>query len=394
MPRELPDVLKDQRGTFPIYLSFFALAAFLLLIVFGPGIGNRLGFLGERKEQQKSLAQITTPPPPADYDQDGFSDAIENYLGTNPARSCPTTTIANDEAVDAWPPDFNDNKIIQIDDANAVSSRFNRAAQGANRRYDLNGDGWVRIDDVYQVSSRFNQSCIYYPYKLTVTPTVQSVAFNWTPAIYTGAFSGATDREVLYAHDMTVSGKTNCDSVILSTPGASFVISYLTQGQTAYTWNTTDSLTVPNPIPGHKYCTVIAREGVPSSSFVTFTMGLYNLSATPSTTGQQVLFNWIPGIEVDRTNLYAFDLTVFSKTECNKDTLATLAGNPVVGFPTKGQTFWSWEILSGDSWPDPQPGHMYCSHLGELGKSLSNYVKFTMPAPTPVPIPPSPIPTP
>lgn len=95
-----------------------------------------------------------------DTDGDGFKDVTEKYLGTDPTKKCPTTATADDEVVDAWPPDFNDNRVIQIDDVNAISARFNRAAEGTNRRYDLNGDGWIRVDDVYLVSSRFGQSCI------------------------------------------------------------------------------------------------------------------------------------------------------------------------------------------------------------------------------------------
>lgn len=97
-----------------------------------------------------------------DSDQDGFPDLLEAYLGTDPSKSCPVTSTADDETVDAWPPDFNNNQIVGIDDIFAVSSRFGLKKGDVNYspRYELaSQNGIIEIDDVYAVSSRFNQSC-------------------------------------------------------------------------------------------------------------------------------------------------------------------------------------------------------------------------------------------
>ena len=72
------------------------------------------------------------------------------------------TATANDEVLDPWPPDFNDDRSVLIDDTFAVSSRFNKSAGDANYspRYELaSQNGVIGIDDQFAVSSRFNQTC-------------------------------------------------------------------------------------------------------------------------------------------------------------------------------------------------------------------------------------------
>jgi len=96
-------------------------------------------------------------------DNDGFTDVVELYLGTDPNLACSVTTTVNDEPVDAWPPDFNDNQIVGIDDIFAVSGRFNLKVgdPGYSPRYELaSQNGEIGIDDIFAVSGRFNETCL------------------------------------------------------------------------------------------------------------------------------------------------------------------------------------------------------------------------------------------
>jgi Bacterial Ig domain/Bacterial TSP3 repeat len=90
-----------------------------------------------------------------DTDGDGFLDGAERYMGTNVNVACPATSTANDEPVDAWPPDFDDNKVVDSADASAVSSRSGADIGETNYdpRFDLNADGHINIVDVATVSS-------------------------------------------------------------------------------------------------------------------------------------------------------------------------------------------------------------------------------------------------
>lgn len=236
MPRNLPRILKDERGTFPIYLSFFALAAFLLLIVFGPGIGNRLGFLGERKEQQKSLAQTPLAPPPGDSDQDGFTDEVERWVKTDYADNCP------DDGQDAaWPPDFNNDRLVNTNDVNIIKNFFNTKAgdNRFNRRYDLNADKSINSLDVYIVSQYLNKGC---PFLFMSTPKVdgQIVSFFWTPTTETPVLISAIDLTKTPINP-------NCNSAQAYQSGA--FTSSVGIGQRSFVWSGAQ--------PGHQYCAAL-----------------------------------------------------------------------------------------------------------------------------------------
>ncbi len=68
-----------------------------------------------------------------DHDTDGFTDAVENYIGTDPYKSCGTN---------AWPADFNNDKKVTLQDLTSFSApvaRLNTSAGNPNynRRWDL-----------------------------------------------------------------------------------------------------------------------------------------------------------------------------------------------------------------------------------------------------------------
>src|SRR3989337_440664 len=52
---------KFKSGATPIILALLLISTFLLLVIFGPGIGDRLGFLGKQKEQEQVSRAETIP---------------------------------------------------------------------------------------------------------------------------------------------------------------------------------------------------------------------------------------------------------------------------------------------------------------------------------------------
>jgi len=90
-----------------------------------------------------------------DDDNDGFSDAIESSVGTDLLLDC---------GVDAWPPDINNNSVVDvIADLASVASFAFQNVPPAPARYDIapdppNGSIGV-IDDLARVAGLFGQSC-------------------------------------------------------------------------------------------------------------------------------------------------------------------------------------------------------------------------------------------
>ncbi len=87
-----------------------------------------------------------------DSDNDGFSDAIELFVGTDENLACGPV---------AWPPDFNDDQIVTISDVLALKPAFNSQSDDPNydSRLDLSADGRITISDVLALRPVFNQSC-------------------------------------------------------------------------------------------------------------------------------------------------------------------------------------------------------------------------------------------
>src|SRR4030042_2021607 len=89
-----------------------------------------------------------------DADNDGYEDTKENYMGTNPQKACPNTSTANDEPIDAWPPDFDDNRVINIIDVNRLLPPYFDSREGDqnySKRKDLNADGVINMTDLYML---------------------------------------------------------------------------------------------------------------------------------------------------------------------------------------------------------------------------------------------------
>jgi hypothetical protein len=99
--------------------------------------------------------------PANDADCDGFDAAREEWMGTDPAKHCPNTATANDEAVDAWPTDFNDSRLTSLADVVLMGPAYNQAtgADAAKRRFDLNASGNVSLADVVLMGPFYNKGC-------------------------------------------------------------------------------------------------------------------------------------------------------------------------------------------------------------------------------------------
>lgn len=98
-----------------------------------------------------------------DSDGDGYDDATEVFLSTDPATACPATSTPNDEDPDAWPPDFDDNQIINITDVFPLLPPHFGSSTGDpdySQRADLVPDGVINITDVFKVLPPvFGSSC-------------------------------------------------------------------------------------------------------------------------------------------------------------------------------------------------------------------------------------------
>jgi hypothetical protein len=80
-----------------------------------------------------------------------FRDSVELFIGTDPADACADTSAANDETgagVSPWPPDFNDNGLLDIGDLVALRNHWVPLGEQYGVRYDLNANGLCDIGDL------------------------------------------------------------------------------------------------------------------------------------------------------------------------------------------------------------------------------------------------------
>jgi Tol biopolymer transport system component len=108
-------------------------------------------------------ASQTLPPwtvPVGDSDCDGYTDTDESVtLGTVWAVQCPTTSAPNDEPTDAWPPDFDDTRSINVSDVLTLKPVFGQTVPPAAGRYDLAVSGSINVTDVLKLKPVFGKTC-------------------------------------------------------------------------------------------------------------------------------------------------------------------------------------------------------------------------------------------
>ena len=96
-----------------------------------------------------------------DTDNDGFTNYKEYFLGTDPNKACAVTSITNDEAVDSWPPDFDDNRVVNTFDILAFSPHMGATtgSQGFSPRFDLDANGVINAFDIQVLSPYMGRVC-------------------------------------------------------------------------------------------------------------------------------------------------------------------------------------------------------------------------------------------
>ena len=95
-----------------------------------------------------------------------LNDCIELFMGTAAGVACPATSIPNDEAIDAWAPDFNDDRAANSLDVFLFAQLFGSTTVFTpdgklpySPRYDLNVDGAINALDGSILALYFNKSC-------------------------------------------------------------------------------------------------------------------------------------------------------------------------------------------------------------------------------------------
>jgi serine-type D-Ala-D-Ala carboxypeptidase/endopeptidase len=111
--------------------------------------------------------------PLGDNDCDGFlnlagavNSAPETYIGTDPVTSCAATATQNDEpGLDAWPVDFNDNRIVNGQDVAKFQPAYNKTVAGGpygglpGARFDFSGNGIINGQDIAKFAAFYNKGC-------------------------------------------------------------------------------------------------------------------------------------------------------------------------------------------------------------------------------------------
>jgi len=106
--------------------------------------------------------------PAGDSDCDGFPDTVnasgrgnEAFMATDRFSQCSANSTPNNEPVDAWPPDFNDTRNVNLSDVSLLSPLYNLDSNDAGylQRFDLNANNSINLSDVSLISTFYNKSC-------------------------------------------------------------------------------------------------------------------------------------------------------------------------------------------------------------------------------------------
>ena len=83
-----------------------------------------------------------------------WTDTVEASIGTDPLEACPRSSTH-----DAWPPDFDKSRKVDISDVLKLKPVFLTNVPPASSRFDLDPSGKVDISDVLRLKPYFLKSC-------------------------------------------------------------------------------------------------------------------------------------------------------------------------------------------------------------------------------------------
>jgi hypothetical protein len=114
-----------------------------------------------------STSEFSAPALVDDTDGDGWPGWLEFFVGTDPNLACPATAASNDEDPDAWPPDFNDSRNVNLVDLVGIpgfKTSFGATDPDPNYipRFDLSADGAINLVDLVGApgfKSAFGTTC-------------------------------------------------------------------------------------------------------------------------------------------------------------------------------------------------------------------------------------------
>jgi len=139
----------NQKGFAPIAILFsIVLISGIILGVYL--VNQRTQFLPFASEN--GLNTLSSPVGPLDSDGDLWNDAQEIYIGTDPFSSC-----SKNKNKDAWPPDLNNNKVVNVEDYNSLKKAVE--SRQYSKRFDLTADGKLDSDDVLTLKKYIGQKC-------------------------------------------------------------------------------------------------------------------------------------------------------------------------------------------------------------------------------------------
>lgn len=95
-----------------------------------------------------------------DIDKDGFSDAVETFIGTNPNSNC-SVTANSSTPNNSWPPDVSGDDQVNSTDAALFTSKLNSRAGSTryDKRFDLNADLRINKIDLSKLNPYMGTSC-------------------------------------------------------------------------------------------------------------------------------------------------------------------------------------------------------------------------------------------
>jgi len=93
---------------------------------------------------------ITVPPLTTDSDSDGFNNGVEAFSGTNPLKAC---------GINAWPPDFNNDKVVNSIDQDLLVQHHYINTPNYDKRYDLNSDKKINSTDQLIEAKQLGKTC-------------------------------------------------------------------------------------------------------------------------------------------------------------------------------------------------------------------------------------------